>query len=220
LTTEILITGDGSATLSIAGSGETYHSTHGALTESNHVFIEHGLNYVRSLNVDEISVFELGLGTGLNAALTLLKSAEWGQKISYHSLELYPPSDNIIELCADHYSPEIRDALLLISHAEWNTQVSLDSFFSITKEKIDFISWQPSKQYQLVYYDAFAPATVPQLWTAECFAKLASVMSPGAALVTFCAKGEVRRAMRAGGFKTERLQGAPGKREMTRAISL
>jgi tRNA U34 5-methylaminomethyl-2-thiouridine-forming methyltransferase MnmC len=220
LNAEILITGDGSPTLSLKGTGETYHSRYGALAESRHIFIEHGLNYARPLYGKEIHVFELGFGTGLNAALTLLKSAEWELMIFYHSLELFPLSEALINSCAGFYSPEIRDALLSVNDAAWNGPVPIGAFFSITKENMDFLTWQPGKQYQVVYYDAFAPAVIPQLWTADCFRKLAGAMIQGAALVTFCAKGEVRRAMRESNFDVKRLPGAPGKREMTRAIRL
>jgi tRNA U34 5-methylaminomethyl-2-thiouridine-forming methyltransferase MnmC len=92
--------------------------------------------------------------------------------------------------------------------------------FSLKKEIKDFLAWHPEQEYDVVYFDAFAPSTAPQLWTTECFRKLASAMRTGAVLVTFCAKGEVKRSMRESGFLVERLPGAPGKREMTRAVRL
>ncbi len=212
------VTGDGSSTLFSEKYGETYHSRHGAIQESMHVFIEMGLAALPP-DKKEISILEMGLGTGLNALLTALHQGE--RRFRYTSLEAEPVDAtkwqelNYSELLAG----EGNSALLQSIHQlPWNSWHSLQADFQLFKFHGKLQDFQPesAQRFDLIYYDAFAPGTQPELWTQEIFEKLFAFCYPGALLTTYCAKGDVRRAMMAAGFAVERLPGPPGKREMLR----
>lgn len=215
------VTGDGSSTLYSEKYGETYHSRHGAIQESMHVFIGMGLAALPQEKQD-ISILEMGLGTGLNVLLTALHQGE--RTIRYTSLEAEPIGpEQYQEL---NYSEELdgekrSNLLTKIHELPWQSWQELQADFQLFKFLGKLQDFQPeSKQkFDLIYYDAFAPGTQPELWTQEIFEKLFAFCHPGAVLTTYCAKGAVRRAMIAAGFEAERVPGPPGKREMLRGRS-
>lgn len=213
---KIIQTGDGSKTILIPEWDEQYHSIHGALAEARHVFIEKGF---LSLPSSKLSVLEMGFGTGLNAFLTFLKNTALKKEIHYTALEAYPVDAAMVQqldylkiLGADE------EAVFNQMHAaEWGRKVQLSENFHLCKlaEKLEEVAF--TNAFDLVYYDAFAPRVQPDLWTESIFAKLYAHMNEGGVLVTYCAKGSVKRALKAVGFLVESLPGPPGKREMTRA---
>lgn len=206
----IELTEDGSPTLRSPQYGDTYHSARGAVGESRHVFIEQGFNAVRR---DPVRILEAGFGTGLNAWLTLLEAAKQGRSVEYTAIELYPvPKDVAAEL---NYSSDPR--FLEMHSAEWGNQTRIADFFSLLKINCDLAKTEISGNFDIVYYDAFAPGTQPEMWTPELFARIYSAVAEGGMLVTYSAKGDVRRALKTAGFAVERLPGALGKRHMTRA---
>lgn len=210
-------TADGSHTLFVPELNENYHSVNGAWQESNHVFIEAGL---RQLNKSELSVLEVGFGTGLNAFLTLLEAEKADKIIHYTSLELYPidieliPSLNYAKLI----SPDKQSLFDALHDATWSESVWITPNFCLKKIKIDLLKFSTNECYDLIYFDAFAPDKQPEMWHSEVFERLFHNTKEGGILTTYCAKGVVRRSMIAAGFLVERLQGPPGKREMIRAI--
>lgn len=213
---EVRITKDGSPTLFVASFDEHYHSIHGALQESMHVFIKMGL---AQLTTKRISILEVGFGTGLNAWLTALKQEESTQ-IQYHGVEKFPVT--IEEFRALNYdqlvtSKDDRQLFHALQNAPWGEEVKLNGHFSILKKKMAIEDIDADNLYDLVYFDAFAPSAQPELWTESIFKSMFNAMKPGGLLVTYCAKGQVKRNMKAVGFTLERLPGPPGKREMTRA---
>jgi tRNA U34 5-methylaminomethyl-2-thiouridine-forming methyltransferase MnmC len=209
-------TTDGSQTIYSEYFQETYHSIHGAITESLHVFIAAGLN---SCNGSNISVFETGFGTGLNALLTMLEAEKLKKKIVYHSIELFPLDKDIIQSLNYSSSLNFDQSLFEKMHeTPWNEEVEITEHFSLKKIKADMLTYQHSAQYHVVYFDAFSPSRQPEMWTEEIFARLASSMYPGGILTTYCAQGHVRRTLQKTGFTVERLPGPPGKREMLRGI--
>jgi tRNA U34 5-methylaminomethyl-2-thiouridine-forming methyltransferase MnmC len=214
---ELMITADGSATITIPESNVTYHSRYGALQESLHVFIEAGLHHLLQLTHDNpVRIFEMGLGTGLNAWLTVVEAQKYNRQVEYTALELFPLQDQ--EWSRLVYTKERWDLLRQIHTLPWERPVQLTKNFILHKIIQDLLLFTTDQKFHLIYYDAFAPAAQPELWTATIFSKLFRMLCAGGVLVTYCAKGDVRRAMLAAGFSVEKLPGPKGKREMLRAV--
>ncbi|HYK56990.1 MAG TPA: tRNA (5-methylaminomethyl-2-thiouridine)(34)-methyltransferase MnmD [Flavisolibacter sp.] len=214
---EIIITADGSHTVAIPDLNVTYHSRRGALQESVHVFIEAGLRYVISQStIPSINLFEMGFGTGLNAFLTAIEAEKQQRKIQYTAVEQYPVSPE--EAAGLNYPKTLQHHKLFtaLHQSPWNEDVSIGSSFTLRKEKTSLFNFSTNQLFNLIYYDAFAPAAQPELWTIEVFQKLFDLLTPGGVLVTYCAKGDVSRAMVAAGFTVTKLPGPKGKREMLR----
>ncbi len=221
------ITSDGSHTLYVPELDEHYHSIHGAVQESNHIFIQAGLvesrkSLVKSLK--KVKILEVGLGTGLNALLTYLEAEKQDIQIEYTAIEAFPLEEEIYE--ALNFSSLIPgenvDTIMNLIHASaWNIPVELSPDFVLFKrhEALENIILEPDR-YDLVYFDAFAPEVQPELWTEDVFRKIYNSMIGGGILVTYCCKGDVKRAMKAAGFTIEKLPGPPGKREMLRGKKL
>lgn len=215
---EIILTDDGSATLFVPELKEQYHSRNGAVQESEHVFIQTGL---AALDKIKLSIFEMGFGTGLNAILTYLWAKKSGCSINYHCIEKYPLEPEKVNLLAYpkylQLNAEEKEIFERMHNCEWGIEMQLSAGFSFTKEKTDLETFESSLLFDLVYFDAFAPEIQPALWTEKVFEKMFQLMNPDSFLVTYCAKGEVRRRLQRSGFSVERLPGPPGKREMLRA---
>jgi tRNA U34 5-methylaminomethyl-2-thiouridine-forming methyltransferase MnmC len=216
----IVSTADGSSTLYVPALDEHYHSIHGAVQESLHVFIEAGWMPLIAKH-KAISILEVGFGTGLNAWLTARAAAKACATVLYHSLEAYPLSAEEVEAlnyAADNPEGD-RQLFRQLHEVDWEKQVHLGPYFTMQKMLCQLENWAPSHQYDLIYFDAFAPSAQPELWTEEIFRKLRLAAKEEAVLVTYCAKGSVKRAMKAAGWRVEALPGPPGKREMTRCIN-
>ena len=214
-------TSDKSFTLVHPIYNQTYHSINGAFTESVCVFISAGLNYLVENKIFEINILELGLGSGLNAALTLMFAQQNPTTtIYYSSLEPYPISMEIAEKL-DYWKildvVNSKSNFLKIHSSPFDLQNQITEYFTLEKSRINFLEYTSKEKYNLVYYDAFSPQTQPELWTVEAFAHLNSLMITGGIMVTYCAKGEVKRNLKQCGFIVESLPGPPGKREMIRA---
>lgn len=219
---KLVDTGDGSHSIYLPQHDEFYHSSHGALRESLHVFIKYGLEYWHDNNPGKpIAVFEMGFGTGLNALLTWQFARDKKCSVNYTSLEAYPVAP---EMAASlNYIDRLNapaDATLFekLHTCAWNERVQAAPFFELQKYETTLDAFVPGEMYHVIFYDAFAPRVQPELWTAVVFEKLYSMLEPGGVLVTYCAKGEVKRHLKAAGFRVETLPGPPGKREMTRAL--
>ena len=214
---EIMLTGDGFPTLYSTHFNEIYHSRHGSLTESKHVFILAGLEQKRSEGIDEIRVGEMGLGSGLNAALAFQYATENNVKIDYQSLEAYPLQAESWTAFNEKLPEELRSfhrRLMVLPPGELHQPEPL---FSFQWRKEFWPAAEIFEKLDVLFYDAFSPDKQPELWTSGAFAMAFEAMNPGGILVTYCAKGYVRRNMESAGFVTERLPGPPGKREMLRA---
>ncbi len=214
---KVIKTADGSTTIQLEDWGEQYHSLHGAIQEAYHVFISHGLEEFRS---KDVALLEIGFGTGLNALITLIEAHKMGISINYTGVEKYPVAQeeisqlNYLEMLgAQDYS----DAFENMHKTEWEEVIPLDSSFSLLKQQKDFREIKDIDRYNLIYFDAFGARVQPELWSEEIFLKMFKALKPGGILVTYSAKGSVRRAMESAGFRAERLPGPPGKREMLRA---
>lgn len=214
---EIIITSDGSTTIHLPDWNEQYHSKHGAIQEAYHVFIKSGLEQVET---DNISILEIGFGTGLNTFITFLESQNRNLKIDYVGVEAYPVSTEevqklnyISELKADAFA----DTFQKMHDTSWEEKHQISSGFQLTKRKQFFEDVEDQNAFDVIYFDAFGARNQPELWTEPIFQKMYEALKEGGILTTYAAKGSVRRAMLAVGFEVERLPGPPGKREMLRA---
>ncbi len=191
----------------------------GALTESQHIFINSGFKHLSGA-LNQISILEIGLGTGLNAALTASESLISGVETLYTALELYPITEQQIKDLnySQILNPEVAECWSRIMLAEWNSSIEINQTFRICKVNEDFTKWIPVENFSLIYFDAFAPDDQPEMWSVEMFQKLYSSLSIGGILVTYSSKGIVKQALRAAGFRVERLAGPPGKRHILRAV--
>mgnify|MGYP001051723817 CR=1 FL=1 len=207
LMTEQVKTGDGSWTLKSEQFGVTYHSVHGARTESEHVFIDYGLAQIPGDG--PIRVFEVGFGTGLNAGLAWAWAKRTGRRVEYRAVEAFP-----VEVAVDVPGLSEADVKRLKAGASWETP---EFGFEVEVARLEDVKFeQPS--IDIVFFDAFAPSAQPELWRQEVFEALGDGMVDGGRLVTYCAQGEARRAMRAAGWRVEKAPGPPGKHEMTVAF--
>ncbi len=230
--TEIRLTEDGSHTLHVPGIDECYHSTHGAIQESMHVFIDDGLKEFLlteerngrsegAFDKSIINILEIGFGTGLNAFLTLMEAEVLRRRIHYTALELYPLAmDNALLLNYSEMTGGDRHLFESIHQAPWDEATEITSFFTIQKVNVDFTSYKLPGVYDVIYFDAFSPEKQPEMWSEERFLAVYEHSAKEAVLTTYCAKGVVRRAMQSAGFIVERLPGPPGKREILRGRKL
>jgi len=212
---KLILTKDGSKTLFLPELNETYHSKFGAITESKHVFIKSGYQFLKQF---EIKILEIGFGTGLNAVLTYLEHLKDGRKIYYESLEKYPLSNEIIKQLNYFSDKKTEDIFKKIHQADWQKPYKINNKFTLFKNKFDLTDYQSDMRFDLIYFDAFAPNKQPEMWTENIFQKMFNLLNSGGILVTYSAKGSVRRTMQSAGFIVERIPGPPGKREMLRAI--
>ncbi len=216
-----IITDDQSHSLYSERFKATYHSTRGAVSECKHVFIQNGLQHVKEqFNLSEISILEIGFGTGLNAFETYLFAKEQNLKINYHTIEGYPIlMEDVLKLnYINEFSEYDRNVFYQLHELEWNKVNELTDFFSFNKQKVLLEEFVSSKKFNLIYFDAFSPSEQPELWTEVVFKKMFDLLKNNGTLVTYCAQGQMKRNMKNVGFKVQSLPGALGKREMTRGI--
>ena len=216
---ELVITSDGSHSLYIKEMDEQYHSKHGAIAEAKKIFIEYGLEYLAKRK-KELKVFEVGFGTGLNALLTLINANSLRLKIYYDTIEKYPLKPE--EINSLNFMKELHlneDLLSKLHSAPWEEWVNIQEGFKLFKRQIDLLDLNIEDNYDLIYFDAFAPEKQAKMWSEEVFIKLYNSLNKHGVLVTYCVKGEIRRRLIEIGFKIEKLKGPiGGKREVLRAI--
>lgn len=217
----IIQTSDGSSSVYLPEWDENYHSKHGAIQEAYHVFIRSGLDLFE--NGSALGILEMGFGTGLNCMITYLEAKKRDLTIDYTGLEGYPLERKLIfelnhlkQLRAEHESEVYQG----IQNSDWELTVKIGTRFNLTKKEIMFEDFEEKGIADLIYFDAFGARVQPELWTETIFKKMYEALNNKGIIVTYAAKGSVRRAMMAVGFKVERLPGPPGKREMLRGIKL
>ena len=218
---KIITTSDGSKTIHIEEWNEQYHSKHGAINEAKHVFIETGLKHINKITEQNqpISILEVGFGTGLNAFLTLIEAESLKRNINYVGVEAYPVDSKELELLnyPEMISDQYKNEFLKLHNVSWDIENEITSRFTLTKQQKYFDSITDVNAYDLIYFDAFGARVQPELWTEHIFKLMYHALLHNGVLVTYSAKGSVRRAMQSVGFTVERLPGPPGKREMLRA---
>ena len=219
---KIIISEDGSHTIELIGKNEQYHSTHGAIQESKHVYIQHGLARI-SQNKQQINILEVGMGTGLNVLLSYQYALKNQLHINYTAIEAYPLENKIWNQLNYAKLIEDKNDLSAIYHkihiSEWNKELLLNDQFHMKKINRPIQETQLKDNYfDLVYFDAFNPDLEPQLWSAEVFSNLYHSMKMDSLLSTYSTKGIIKRALKSCGFSIEKKPGPPGKREILNAI--
>jgi len=212
---DIIDTRDGSKSIYLPEMDETYHSKFGARLESEYVFIQMGYRFIES---KRLKILEIGLGTGLNVLLTILEQIKDKKSVYYESLEKYPLPPNTIKELNNFKNSTEKLFFKKIHKVAWNKAVEVKNDFILKKHQIDLHDFVTDKKFNLIYFDAFAPNKQPDLWTNIILKKMFNLLDKEGVLVTYSAKGSVRRTMQSVGFFVERLKGPPGKREMLRAI--
>jgi tRNA U34 5-methylaminomethyl-2-thiouridine-forming methyltransferase MnmC len=236
----LIETSDGSHSLFVPALNETYHSRHGAMQESQWVFIKQGLEYVclnkgprmhefgvsgvgvtlqegRVTERSRLRIHEVGFGTGLNALLAMRWAEEHRVHVHFTTLETNVLSPELAAQLNYASSEKERSDFLKMHTCAWNEDVSINPHFTLHKAQRRVQDEQAENQYDVVFYDAFGPPTQPEMWTLAIFQRMYAALKSGGIFVTYCAKGQVRRDLQAAGFTVERLPGPPGKREMLRA---
>ena len=213
----VIQTRDGSTTIHIEEWDECYHSRFGAIQEAQHVFIKNGLSLFENKS---ISILEIGFGTGLNAFITFLESKKLSQKIEYFGVEAYPVSAD--EVVSMNYVSELNaenesEIFEKMHQCNWEEQIVLKADFLFTKRRQFFAAIDDIEKFDLIYFDAFGFDVQPELWSTTIFQKMYNALKPRGVLVTYAARGVVKRSMIEVGFTVEKLEGPPGKREMFRA---
>jgi tRNA U34 5-methylaminomethyl-2-thiouridine-forming methyltransferase MnmC len=216
---QIITTSDGSHTIYVPELDEHYHSVHGAAQESTIIFIKSGFDFCKA---DPISILEVGFGTGLNALLTAIKSIEGKRVVNYTSIENHPLDNKIISFLnyPEFAGENGREIFHLIHSSPWNTSVNICKNFNLHKIEADFTEKPLSGKYDLIYFDAFGPDKQPEMWTRGMFSEISAVTNKKGILVTYSAKGEVKRNLKECGFEVTLLPGPPGKRQMIRAVKI
>ncbi|RYY55282.1 MAG: hypothetical protein EOO09_11065 [Chitinophagaceae bacterium] len=224
MTRQIEITKDGSHTMLSAAGNVPYHSRHGALQESQHVYIHSAFDFVINANPGTpVRIFEMGFGTGLNALLTFIRATELQLPVHYTSIETAPvtgPEARLLNFCEKLGRQDLQPVFNELHDSAWETNAIINPFFTLRKIKTSIQDYNSAGMVDLVYYDAFAPSSQPELWTSEVFGKIAAFMEPNAVLITYCSKGDVKRAMKAVGLKVKKVPGPLYKRDILRVTKL
>jgi len=212
----LFLTEDGSNSIYSDKYEVAYHSIHGAIGETQHVFIDAGLHDKRS--ADTLNVLDIGFGTGLNTLMTYLESDKSSAKIHYETVEAYPISIDIAK--EFNYPNQLgcgANVFLQLHSLSWNVLHSISKKFTFFKHLAKFEEFKSEHVFDVIYYDAFAPSAQPTLWEPSILEKMFMLTKPNGILVTYCAQGQFKRNLKSVGYSLESLPGPPGKREMTRA---
>lgn len=221
----LFTTADGSSSLKIPEWDEQYHSKHGAIQEAKHVYLESGLAYYNTQNPDRtaLSVLEIGFGTGLNTFLTVIKAKTLNVQVDYVGVEAYPLTDAewpLMNYAAQVEFPSAKMIFDSLHQSAWEENVEITPWFNLMKRKQRFEEFTAAACFDVIYFDAFGAKVQPELWEVSIFERMYKALRVRGVLVTYSAKGSVRRALKTVGFAVERIPGPPGKREMLRAVKM
>lgn len=216
---KLVLTSDGSHTLYVPGLDEHYHSVHGAVQESRHIFIQAGYRHSAA---NPVRIFEAGFGTGLNAVLTALESTSGKRETVFTTIEKFPLGEDIINTLnhGEILGAKAAELYARIHNAPWGVKTAVTDYFILEKRTSDLVTDQLQGEYDLIYFDAFGPEKQPEMWSIEVFRKLSSISVRGTEFVTYSSRGQVKRNLRACGFRVELLPGPPGKRQIIRAVKI
>lgn len=210
---QLITTADGSHSLFVPELNENYHSKHGAIAEAMHVFIKNGL---QSHPKQKLNILEIGFGTALNSLLTL--ESVRSKKVHYTTLEPFPIEREIYGKLNFHdFVKSDQSTFHRLHECDWEKDISLKEFFTLCKKKIKLKEFTTKKKFDIIYFDAFAPEKQIEMWEKSVFEQCYNLLNKNGFLVSYCAKGVVKRTIKSVGFEIENLKGPPGKREMIRA---
>jgi tRNA U34 5-methylaminomethyl-2-thiouridine-forming methyltransferase MnmC len=198
---------------------ETYHSTYGAVQESRHVFIDKGLKFLLQREADSFDVLEIGFGTGLNALLTIEAAEASNVNIRYTTIDNFPLQEEIWKHLHYSESASAEDVFRSLHETSWDESHLITKHFELRKINTSIHDVElKGDEFDIVYFDAFAPNKQPEMWEQQVLEKMYRALKPNGLFLTYCAKGQVKRDLRAIGFEVETLDGPPGKKEMIRAV--
>ena len=219
----IVTTADGSKTIYHPVIKENYHSKNGALQESNHVFLNSGLrNYLADKEIKNVSVLEVGFGTGLNFLLTNDFCTAKEIDLNYVGIEAFPLSLDLI-IQTDYKNLVSKKTWSLFELQYLNSlkeKVKLNNFCSLQIACLDARTFDSPDLFDVIYFDAFASANQPELWTKDFITHVVSFLKIGGVFVTYAITGNLKRIMKSLSMKIEKAPGAAGKREMLRATKV
>lgn len=212
---ELILTNDGSHSLLVTNMGETFHSKHGAVQESLHVYIKNGLEHVCK---NPINVLEFGFGTGLNALLTMQYASENNVTIHYETIEAYPLVAQEYQALNYNNFVETTVSLQHLHELACNKLEKVTAYFNILKHFCKIEDFASTKLFDIIYFDVFGYDYQSELWSEEILRKAYNFLQPNGIFVTYACKGLINRRLKEIGFKVKKLQGPPGKREMVFAV--
>lgn len=218
---QIVATADGSNTIFNPQVGENYHSRHGALQESKHVFLKSGLEYFIELSqAREVSVLEVGFGTGLNFLLTAAHCTNHTLQLDYVGIEAYPLTLDMISSTGykQYVEPAIWDAFMGSYSQSLQHAVQINPNCRLHTANCPLLDFKAGKQFDVIYFDAFAAVHQPEMWDEQAIAHTIQFLKPGGVFVTYAITGNLKRMLKALGLQVQKAPGAPGKREMLRAV--
>ncbi len=216
---EIIITEDGSHTIHVPELGEHYHSVHGAIQESEHIFIRSGL---KTCNANPLKILEAGFGTGLNAFLTAIEASIQKRRIIYTAIEKYPLTGSVTSKLnyREFFPAEYASLFDMIHSVQWGRVEAISDYFTLNKIECDLSEFKTAEKFDLIYFDAFGPDKQPEMWTDDIFRKISEMIVMDGILITYSAKGSVRRSLKGAGFDVALLPGPLGKRHIIRAVKI
>jgi len=227
---QLIFTKDGSHSLWMPALDETYHSRHGAIQESKHIFIQHGLlHWLNNQAPSSVNLLEVGLGTGLNVLLTHLALLTKPVHTTYTGLEPYPIPWQYIrrfnyaaQLAQQKNCPITYKGLQAtfekLHQGAATSFCKLSDYFLLKKSNRSLQDFSaPPNTFDIVYFDAFSPNKQPAMWSVDLLQKVYHMMKHHGIMVTYCAQGKLKRDLKRLGMHVESLPGPPGKKEMTRA---
>lgn len=218
---DYITTGDGSNTIFNAQIGEHYHSKHGALQEAQHVFLKSGLQFYLDTAVDrKVSVLEVGFGTGLNFVLTADYCTTQKVELSYVGIEAFPLPLSVIKGIgyANYVTPKLWDAFTIAYDTALVQKTAINPIVNLQIAHQLLLDFQTDELFDVLYFDAFAAIHQPEMWSEEALAHITKFLKPNGVFVTYAITGNLKRTMKGLGFTIEKAPGAPGKREMLRAV--
>jgi len=217
------LTSDGSKTLFNEKVGEHYHSRHGALQESKHVFLNTGMRYfLEKSGIKRVKILEVGFGTGLNFLITADFCSANNIQLNYTGIEAYPLTTEIIENTGykNYISHNLWDSFTKQYKEAQKSEVKIDTSCTLKIEHEKMLDFNSIELFDVLYFDAFASVHQPEMWNAESLSHICKFLKPGGVFVTYAITGDLKRTMKSLGFEIEKAPGAPGKREMLRAVKL
>ncbi|MES2379190.1 MAG: tRNA (5-methylaminomethyl-2-thiouridine)(34)-methyltransferase MnmD [Bacteroidota bacterium] len=220
---ELVKTADGSNTIYNPQVGENYHSINGALQESRHVFLNAGLQYFLDRNpVKQVSVLEVGFGTGLNFLLTADFCTDSKVELQYTGIEAYPLSDELMDSTGyDQYTTTETWASLLNNYqSALRAPTVINPYCKLQIANCQLMDFKSDEKFDIVYFDAFAAAHQPEMWDEGAIGHTVSFLKPGGIFVTYAITGNLKRMLKGQGFQIQKIPGAAGKREMLRAVKI
>lgn len=217
---EIVKTADGSNTIFNSEVGENYHSHHGALQESKHVFLKSGLQYFLEHHpTKKVSILEVGFGTGLNFLLTADYCTTENIQLDYIGIEAYPLTHDMLSQTGynEYVSPQLWQQFLSSYSEALKNPIELNKNCNLHIASTKLLDFESDRQFDVIYFDAFAASYQPEMWDEAAIKHTLKFLKPGGVFVTYAITGNLKRTIKSLGLKVEKAPGAPGKREMLRA---